>query len=90
MLPQYLFFLPTEHIRANFTGGHLTWSFVFTAIGVPEDQNLGREPVSKGLQWWNREIRVLSNGTRMFLYSLMIEGGIPAKLLTTPGLFLKL
>ena len=66
----------------------MTWSFVFTAIGVPEDQNLGREPVSKGLQWWNREIRVLSNGTRMFLYSLMIEGGIPAKLLTTPGLFL--
>lgn len=80
-------FWAAEHIRANFSGGPLTWEFVFSAIGWPEDQELGRELTARGLEWWGREIRVSDAGTRMFLYSLMAEGGIPEALLSSPGLY---
>ena len=82
-----LVFWAAEHIRANFSGGPLTWEFVFSAIDWPEDQDFGRQLTEKGLTWWGREIRVSDAGTRMFLYSLMAEGGIPEALLSSPGLY---
>ncbi len=80
-------FWAAEHIRAKFSGGPLTWEFVFSAIDCPEDQGFGRQLTEKGLAWWDREIRVSDAGTRMFLYSLMAEGGIPEALLSSPGLY---
>ena len=80
-------FWAAEHIRANFSGGSLTWDFVFSAIGWPEDQDLARELTAQGLEWWHRETRVSHAGIRMFLYSLMAEGGIPEALLRSPGLY---
>ena len=80
-------FWASEHIRANFSGGPLTWDFVFSAIGWPEDQDLARELTAQGLEWWRRETRVSHAGIRMFLYSLMAEGGIPEALLRSPGLY---
>lgn len=80
-------FWAAEHIRANFSGGSLTWDFIFGAINWPEDQGFGRKLTARGLEWWGREIRVSDAGTRMFLYSLMAEGGIPEALLSNPGLY---
>ena len=80
-------FWACEHIRANFEGGPLTWEFVFGGIGWPEDQDLGRNLTTQGLQWWERNPRVSEAGRRMFLYSLMAEGGIPEALLRNQGLY---
>ncbi len=81
-------FWAAEHIRARFSGGPLTWVFVLNGLGLPDNQQLGKELVERGLGWWGREIRVLAAGTRrMFLYSLMAEGGIPEALLKEPGLY---
>ena len=80
-------FWASEHIRANFDGGPLTWEFVFSAIGWPEDQAIGRDLTAQGLKWWRRSTRVSEAGIRMFLYSLMAEGGIPEALLGSQGLY---
>ena len=80
-------FWAAEHIRARFPGGPLTWVFVFNGLGLPDNQQLGRELADQGLGWWGREIRVSDAGTRMSLYSLMAEGGIPEILLKEPGLY---
>ena len=80
-------FWAAEYIRANFLGGPLTWAFVLGGLGLPDDQQFGRNLTERGLQWWGREIRVMDAGSRMFLYSLMAEGGIPEALLKEPGLY---
>ena len=81
-------FWAAEHIRARFSGGKLTWAFVFEPLGLPpDDQDLGRELTQAGLSWWNRKVKTSTAGTRLFLYSLMAEGGIPEALLEEPGLY---
>lgn len=80
-------FWASEYIRANFKGGPLTWEFVFRGISCLEDQDLGRDLTSYGLQWWGRNTRVSGAGHRMFLYSLMAEGGLPESLLQNQGLY---
>ena len=82
----FVFWAP-EYIRASFEGGPLTWKFVFDGISWPEDQNLGRDLTADGLRWWGRSTRVSEAGNRMYLYSLMAEGGIPASLLQNHGLY---
>ena len=65
-----------EHMRPRFSRSPMTWAFVLNAVGLREDQGLGRELAERGLAWWGREIRVSHAGTRRFLYTLMAEGGI--------------
>ncbi len=77
-----------EHIRSRFTGGSLSWTFVLDPLNLPsDDQNLVREITKQGLSWWNREIKQTNTGTRMFLYSIVAEGGIPEALLKETGLY---
>lgn len=84
--PQFVFWA-AEHIRARFNGGNLNWAFVLQPLGLPpENQELGRELTESGLFWWRRKVKVSSAGKRMFLYSLMAEGGIPEALLKEGGL----
>ena len=79
-------FWAAEHIRARFRGGPLTWAFVFDALGLPDDQAFGRDLVDQGFEWWGRQVRLSHASIRMFLYSLMAEGGIPEALLENSGL----
>ena len=77
-----------EHIRARYTGGGLTWAFVLKPVGLgTDDHQLGRDLTERGLAWWRRDVRKSNAGFRMFLYSLMAEGGIPEALLQQPGLY---
>ncbi len=77
-----------EHIRSRFTGGSLSWAFVLDPLGLPsEDQQFGRDLAEQGLRWWNRQIKRSDAGIRMFLYSLVAEGGIPEALLKEAGLY---
>ena len=80
-------FWAAEYIRARFRGGPLTWRFVFDGLGLPDDQTLGRELVEQGFAWWGREVKISHAGRRMFLYSLMAEGGMPEALLENQGLY---
>ena len=77
-----------EHVRARFQGGPLTWKFVLEPLGLPpEDQATGRRLTETGLRWWGRSIRQSRAGVRLYLYSLMAEGGIPEALLANVGLY---
>jgi hypothetical protein len=76
-----------EYIRSSFPGGQLTWAFVFQGLGLPEDRDLGVRLVVDGLRWWRRRVRLAEGGQRMFLYSLMAEGGLPEALLAQEGLY---
>lgn len=80
-------FWAAEHIRAKFLGGQLAWSFIFDELGLHDDQELGRNLVEQGLGWWGRKVRISVAHHRMFLYSLMAEGGIPEALLSESGLY---
>lgn len=77
----------SDHIRSHFKGGTLKWEFVFEGLGLSETQDLGREMVEKGLRWWGREVRRSEGQTRLYLYSLMAEGGLPQSLLVEDGLY---
>ena len=76
-----------EHIRAEFPGGQLTWVFLFESLGLNEDRAAAVRWVIEGLRWWRRDLRVSDAGQRMFLYSLMAEGGLPQALMAQPGLY---
>ena len=81
-------FWAAEHIRSRFPGGPLSWEFVVSPLGLPsDDQGWFRSLTERGLRWWNRPIVESDAGIRMFLYSLMAEGGIPEELLKTSGLY---
>ena len=75
-------FWAAEHIRLRFPGGKLTWKFVFDGLGMSGDHAhaLGKRLVERGLREWGREVVKLKRG-RMYLYSLMREGGVPESLL---------
>ncbi|WP_432679606.1 STY4851/ECs_5259 family protein [Nioella aestuarii] len=77
----------SEHIRADFLGGQLTWSFVFDGLGIAEDRDLAVVLVDRGLKWWLRKVRTTETGIRQYLYSLMSEGGLPQALLRQQGLY---
>ena len=70
-----------EHIRSKFPGGQLTWEFVFHGLGLREDRDQAVPLVEDGLRWWRRAVRISDAGRRMFLYSLMAEGGLPQALM---------
>ena len=91
-LPASFVLWAAEHIRLRFHGGPLSWAFIFDHLGLPsnelsDNQSLGRELAGRGLSWWGREIKISEAGNRMFLYSLMAEGGIPEALLKEEGLY---
>ena len=77
----------SEHIRADFLGGQLTWSFVFDGLGIAEDRDLAVGLVARGLKWWRRKVRTTETGIHQYLYSLMSEGGLPQALLHQQGLY---
>ena len=78
-------FWASEYIRASFSGGMLSWEFVFTGLRRPMDRTLAVELVRMGLKWWGRPIRQSDAGSRLYLYSLMAEGGLPEALLQELG-----
>jgi hypothetical protein len=74
-----------EYVRSAFPGGQLTWAFIFQGLGLAEDRARGIELVQTGLAWWRRYVRHSEAGQRMFLYSLMAEGGLPQALMAQEG-----
>lgn len=80
-------FWASERIRTRFEGGQLTWEFVFEGLGLPLDRTLGIALTDPGLRAWGREIRRSEAGQRLYLYTLMSEGGLPDTVLQQEGLY---
>ena len=83
-------FWAAEHIRAKYPRlgeRHLSWTFLFDAFGIPEEPNYARRLVQLGLKWWQRSVRQAENGNNLYLFSLLLEGGLPEALLTQEGLY---
>lgn len=72
-----------ETWRRRHAGGVWTWETVFGEIGMatPVNQALIREWVSKGLQWWRRDILKSRQGHSEYLVTIACEGGLPLRLL---------
>lgn len=70
-----------ERIRRHYDGGGLSWAFVNAPVpGI--FQGATREGiVRRGLDFWQRPLRQGSGRTRLFLYSLLAEGGLPLAVL---------
>ena len=78
----------SEFIRRNFSGGSISWTPVFSSIGIePEnfEQSFARQLTDEGLNRWRRPLRVSEGGIRQYLYTLMAEGGLPDALMADPG-----
>lgn len=72
-----------EVLRAR-PGGE-TWSWGMVTQALPPDPRLDddtmRELAEQGLEFWRRPLRQGADGSRRFLYSLVLEAGIPQALL---------
>ena len=76
----------SEHIRRNLAGGHPKWDPVFSAVGIEKwSQNFERELTNTGLKTWGRAVRVGENRQRLFIYTLMAEGGLPDAMIANAG-----
>lgn len=76
-----------ERIRAQHQGGRLKWDFLFDPLGLPYEWKEAERLANAGLTWWRRRVRRSEEGRRLFLYSLMAEGGAPDALLAEQSRF---
>ncbi len=74
-----------ETIRVEFTGGQLTWEFLFERLGMRYDRRAAIELTERGIAAFRRKLRYSDHGHRLFLYTLMAEGGLPDAALTDEG-----
>lgn len=73
-----------EVLRARPGGEMWSWNMVAEALppGPRPDDDTMRELAEHGLHVWQRPLRHGADGSRRFLYSLVLEAGIPHALLT--------
>jgi hypothetical protein len=62
--------------------GHWSWDGPTDALGVTLDHAGRTRLTDAGLSYWQRPLRKREDGTRLFLASLIIEGGLPRAALT--------
>lgn len=72
-----------EVLRARPGGEIWSWGMVAEALppGPRPDDDTMRELAEQGLGFWQRPLRQGADGSRRFLYSLVLEAGIPHALL---------
>ena len=71
-----------ETFRREHTDG--TWSYktVFDPLGLePPVVTKIHDWIETGLQWWKRPLLHSANGHRQFLVTIVVEGGLPLRLL---------
>jgi hypothetical protein len=78
----------SEYIRSNYTGGQITWEFVFNGFSLtPPEYSFIQWLVETGLQKWRRSVRRGDTGHREFLYTLVAEGGLPDAAMAEAGTY---
>ena len=68
----------------EYAGGPWRWQFLCDRIGMPNDYGRIQALAGDGLQFWQRPLRRGGAG-RLFLLSLVLEGGFPLHLLQGDG-----
>ncbi len=70
-----------ERIRRHYDGAGLSWEFINAPMPRIFEGTSGAGVVQLGLDYWFRPLRRGLSGHRLFMYSLMAEGGIPLAVL---------
>ncbi|WP_147335668.1 STY4851/ECs_5259 family protein [Pseudotabrizicola alkalilacus] len=79
---QWFVLWASERIRRFYAEGGLSWEFVFDGLGRMPDRTTAVTLTERGLKLWKRQLRWNpQRSSRLFLYSLMAEGGLPDALL---------
>ncbi len=73
-----------EHFRNSYDGSILRWRFLTEALEKPIERDLLVAVTSEGLRFWKRPLRS-GDHHRLFLQSLLVEGGLPQELLKPEG-----
>lgn len=75
----------SEHIRRRYDGSGLSWEFINTDVPQVFDGTTIAGFVRSGLDVWQRPLRRGQGGNRLFMYTLLAEGGIPLAVLESAG-----
>lgn len=75
----------SEHIRRRYDGSGLSWEFINTDVPQMFDGTTIAGFVRSGLDVWLRPLRRGRGGNRLFMYTLLAEGGIPLAVLESAG-----
>jgi hypothetical protein len=67
-----------EWWRRNYKGGPWSWEPIFAVLGVVYEWNFARLLTDAGLRYWRRPLRRSQSG-REFLLSLILEAGLPLR-----------
>ncbi|MES2434129.1 MAG: STY4851/ECs_5259 family protein [Pseudomonadota bacterium] len=70
-----------ERIRRHYDGRGLSWDFINASIPDIFVGTTSAGFVRLGLEHWQRPLRRGLGGTRLFMYTLLAEGGIPTAVL---------
>jgi hypothetical protein len=70
----------SEHFRSSYDGSGLKWSFLIDALERTLDRQQLVDITERGLRFWRRPLRT-GDHHRLFLQSLLVEGGLPQELL---------
>jgi hypothetical protein len=75
----------SEHIRRRYDGSGLSWEFINNDVPQVFDGTTIAGFVRSGLEVWLRPLRRGLGGNRLFMYTLLAEGGIPLAVLESAG-----
>lgn len=70
-----------ERIRRNYDGTGLSWDFINAPLPHIFNGQRIESFIRRGLDFWARPIRYGRSGNRLFMYTLLAEGGIPTAVL---------
>jgi hypothetical protein len=70
-----------ERIRRHYDGSGLSWDFINAPLPHIFDGQRIESFIRRGLDYWIRPLRYGRSGNRLFMYSLLAEGGIPLAVL---------
>lgn len=70
-----------ERIRRNYDGTGLSWDFINAPLPHIFNGQRIENFIRRGLDFWARPIRYGRSGNRLFMYTLLAEGGIPTAVL---------
>jgi hypothetical protein len=70
-----------ERIRRHYDGSGLSWDFINAPLQHIFDGQRIEAFIRRGLDYWIRPLRYGRSGNRLFMYSLLAEGGIPVAVL---------
>ncbi|WP_210253392.1 STY4851/ECs_5259 family protein [Microvirga arsenatis] len=70
----------SEWFKREFVGGMWSWDPPLNAIGLTQAEIEVRKLTPRGLDFWGQKVMRRGDGDRMFLNTLIVQGGLPMAL----------